>query len=83
MGVARIEGKNYEIIYRNESRYRRGDGLRRVDRGCYGPGLAKAKPAAPISLWLSNFPSSFIASVRVTDHQSPITVHCSPITFPV
>jgi hypothetical protein len=40
VGVAMIEEKNYEVIYRNESRDRRGDGLRRVDRGRYCPGVA-------------------------------------------
>lgn len=44
-GVAAIiEGKNYELINRNESGHRCGDGLRRVDRGRYGPGVAKAEP---------------------------------------
>jgi hypothetical protein len=40
-----IEGKNYGIIYRNESRYRRGDRLRRVDRGRHGSRVVKAEPA--------------------------------------
>src|SRR5437764_10365791 len=39
-----IEGKNYELIRRNESRYCRGDGLRRVDRGRDGSRVAKAEP---------------------------------------
>jgi hypothetical protein len=39
--AAIIEGKNYELIDRNESRYRRGDGVRRVDRGRHGPGVGK------------------------------------------
>jgi hypothetical protein len=44
-GVAAIiEGKNYEVIDRSESGYRRGDGLRRVDRGRHGPGVGKAEP---------------------------------------
>jgi hypothetical protein len=42
--AAIIEGKNYELIDRNESRYRRGDRLRRVDRGRNRPGVAKAEP---------------------------------------
>jgi hypothetical protein len=42
--AAIIEGKNYELICRNESGYRRGDGLGRFDRGRYGPRLAKADP---------------------------------------
>jgi hypothetical protein len=43
-GVAAIiEGKNYELIDRSESGYRRGDGLRRVDRGRHGPRVAKAE----------------------------------------
>jgi len=41
--AAIIKGKNYELIDRNESRYRRGDRLRRVDRGRHGPGIAKAE----------------------------------------
>ena len=39
--AAIIEGKKYELIRRNKSRYRRGDGLRRVDRGRDGPRVAK------------------------------------------
>jgi hypothetical protein len=42
--AAIIEGKNYELIDRNESRYRRGDGLRRVDRRRHGPGVGKGEP---------------------------------------
>ena len=38
--AAIIEGKKYELIRRNKSRYRRGDGLRRVDRRRHGPGVA-------------------------------------------
>ena len=42
-GVAAIiEGKNYELICRNESGHRGRDGLHRVDSGRYGPGVAKA-----------------------------------------
>jgi hypothetical protein len=37
-----IEGKNYELIRRNESRYRRGNGFRLVDRGRDGSRVAKA-----------------------------------------
>ena len=37
--------ENYGIIYRNESRYRGGDWLRRVGRGRYGPGIAQGVPA--------------------------------------
>jgi len=44
-GVAAIiEGKNYELICRNESGHRRGDWFRHVNRGRYGPGLAKPDP---------------------------------------
>jgi hypothetical protein len=39
-----IEGKNYELINRNESGHRRSDGLRRIDRGRYDPGIAEAAP---------------------------------------
>ena len=42
--AAIIEGKKYELIRRNKSRYRRGDGLRRVDRGRDGPRVAKGFP---------------------------------------
>src|SRR5206468_12685699 len=43
-GVAAIiEGKNYELICRNESGHRCGDGLHRFDSGRHGPGLAKAE----------------------------------------
>jgi hypothetical protein len=40
-----IEGKNYELISRNESGDRGSDELRRIDRRRHGPGIAKAKPA--------------------------------------
>jgi hypothetical protein len=39
-----IKGKDYELIRRNESRYRRGDGLRPVDRGRHGSRVAKGFP---------------------------------------
>ena len=38
--AAIIEGKNYELIRRNESGDRSGDKLRSVDGGRHGPGLA-------------------------------------------
>src|SRR5207237_6141420 len=41
-----IEGKDYELIRRNESRYRGRDELGRVNRGRHGPRIAKAEPAA-------------------------------------
>jgi hypothetical protein len=44
--AAIIEGKKYELVCRNESRYRRGDGLRRVDRGRHGSRVAKEESAA-------------------------------------
>ena len=44
-GVAAIiEGKNYELIDRSESRHRRGDRVRRVDRRRHSPGVAKGEP---------------------------------------
>ena len=45
--AAIIEGKKYELIRRNKSRYRRGDGLRRVDRGRDGPRVAKGFLVTP------------------------------------
>ena len=39
--AAIIERENYEFICRNESSYRSGDELRRVDGRRYGPGVAK------------------------------------------
>jgi hypothetical protein len=41
-----IEGENYELIRRNESRYRGRDELGRVDRGRDGSRVAKAEPSA-------------------------------------
>jgi hypothetical protein len=53
--AAITEGKNYELIDRNESGYRRGDRLRRVDRGRHGPrveggngGPNRYAPSVPI-----------------------------------
>jgi hypothetical protein len=39
-GAAITEGKNDKLIYRNESRDRRGNRSRHVDRRCHGPRVA-------------------------------------------
>jgi hypothetical protein len=39
-----MKGKDYELIRRNESRYRGRDELGRVDRGRHGSRVVKAEP---------------------------------------
>jgi hypothetical protein len=58
-----IEGKNYELIYRNESGYRRGDRFRHGDRGRYGPRVAKRISAFLIE---TRSPPGLLAPTLVT-----------------